>query len=121
MPVALSIGIPYKLFWHLNPNKLKAFYKAYLLKRKIEDENMWFLGQYIMSAMNSTVCNHVFWRGKNGKPEKYFEKPIMQDYYNQNFMTKEEVENEKLNQMILREEMWIKHDKKRGLPETLIK
>lgn len=92
MPFALSIGVPYDVFWHLTPNKLPSFYKAYELKRKIQDENMWIMGQYIMSALDSTVCNNSFWKGKNGKPSKYIEKPIMSDG---NIVKKELTEEEK--------------------------
>ena len=117
----MAIGIPYDLFWHLNPNKLSSFYKAYNLKRKIEDEKMWMMGQYIMSALDSTVCNNVLWKGKNGRQSKYFEQPIMQKKFEETFMTQEEIDSRELDKMILAEEMWIRNDKKRGLPETVIK
>lgn len=84
MPFALAIGVPYEIFWKLTPNKLPSFYKAYKLKKKIEDENMWRMGQYIMSALDSTVCNNTFWKGKNGKPSKYIEKPILQQLEERN-------------------------------------
>ena len=38
---------------------------------------MWYMGQYIMSALDSTVCNSFLWKGKNGTPSKYLEKPFM--------------------------------------------
>lgn len=77
MPYALTVGVPYELFWHLTPNKLRAFYKSYQQKQKIIDEQMWMMGQYIMSALDSTVCNSFLWKGKNGKPSHYIEKPIL--------------------------------------------
>lgn len=45
----------------------------------MRDEEMWCMGQYIMSALDSTVCNNFLWRGKNGKMGKYIEKPFMSD------------------------------------------
>ena len=77
MPNALAIGVSYELFWHLSPTKLKAFEDAYMIKRKMRDEEMWYMGQYVASALNATVCNAEFWRGKNGKAEKYVYKPFM--------------------------------------------
>ena len=62
------------------PIELPAFYKAYKQKRKIRDEEMWLMGQYIMSALDATVCNNSLWKGKNGTPSKYFEKPILSQY-----------------------------------------
>lgn len=48
---------------------------------------MWIMGQYIMSALDSTVCNNFLWKGKNGQPSKYVEKPIL----SQNEETKENI------------------------------
>jgi hypothetical protein len=39
----------------------------------MKDEEMWLMGNYIMSALDATVCNNSLWRGKNGKPAKYIE------------------------------------------------
>lgn len=62
------------------PMELPAFYKAYRQIRKIKDEEMWIMGQYIMSALDATVCNNSLWKGKNGTPSKYIEKPILSQY-----------------------------------------
>lgn len=91
MPNALAIGVSYELFWHLSPTKLKAFEEAYMIKRKMRDEEMWYMGQYVASALNATVCNAEFWRGKNGKAEKYVEKPFMSNVNtNKGKLTEEE-------------------------------
>lgn len=37
---------------------------------------MWIMGQYVMSALDATVCNNFLWKGKNGTPSKYVEKPF---------------------------------------------
>ena len=77
---------------------MPSFYKAYKQKQKIKDEEMWYMGQYIMSALECTVCNNTFWKGKNGKPSKYIEKPILQQFEEKN-SNKILTENEKQAQL----------------------
>ena len=85
------MGISYETFLHLTPKKLSYFIEGHNLKRKMRDEEMWILGQYIMSALDSTVCNSSIWRGKHGKPAKYIEKPIMQmDNFKNHVLTEDE-------------------------------
>lgn len=73
------VGVSYELFWHLTPVKLKPFQIAYKHKRQVQDEQMWYMGQYIMSALDATVCNNSIWKGKHSKASKYIEKPILAD------------------------------------------
>ena len=80
MPNALAVGVPYDVFWHLNPKKLKPFQDAYFIKRKMLDEEMWYMGQYVAMVLDSTVCNNSLWKGKNGKASKYAKKPLMADW-----------------------------------------
>lgn len=75
LPNALAIGVPYETFWHLTPKKLKSFYKAYELKRKLQDEQMWFMGQYVLSAVSMAVEHNL--HGRKAR-SKYIEKPILQ-------------------------------------------
>lgn len=49
----------------------RAYAQAYLLKRKIENENAWILGAYFANAMG-TVMSNAF--GK--RSVKYLEKPM---------------------------------------------
>ena len=77
LPSALAVGVPYELFWHLTPKKIDAFYKANKIQRQIKDEEMWMLGQYVMSALDATVCNTFLWRKKGEKCHSYIEKPIL--------------------------------------------
>lgn len=88
MPTALAIGVPYELFWHLNPNKLRSFMVAFEQKREFQDSQMWFMGQYIMSALNATVMNIV-----NKEKQKYVDKPFQQksESVQQKELTEEEV------------------------------
>ena len=81
------------------PIELPAFYKAYKQIRKIIDEEMWLMGQYIMSALDATVCNNSLWKGKNGTPSKYFEKPILSQHEEKK--NKELTEEEKQKQVDL--------------------
>jgi len=40
LPNALAIGIDYKLFWHLNPTKLKPFREAYKIQTRLHREEL---------------------------------------------------------------------------------
>ncbi len=75
LPNALAIGVPYDTFWHLTPKKLKCFYKAYEIKRRLQDEQMWFMGQYVLSAVSMAVEHNL--HGRKAR-SKYIEKPILQ-------------------------------------------
>ena len=75
LPNALTIGVPYEVFWHLNPTKLKPFQTAFENKRKLRDEENWLIwGTYGMSAL-SVVLASAF--SKNSQA-KYVEKPMYQ-------------------------------------------
>lgn len=60
------------------PADLEPYAKAYKLQRQGQDILNWYLGQYFYSALDSTVCNAIFWRKKGSKPHEYIDKPIMQ-------------------------------------------
>ncbi len=55
LPAALQMGVPYNLFWHLNPRKLEPFRKAYKDKLSQEDYNAWRQGAYIKLAVGSIL------------------------------------------------------------------
>jgi hypothetical protein len=121
LPNALAIGVPYDVFWHLNPKKLQSFYKAYKIKQKMQDEQSWMLGIYFESAAYTAVSNalaNAF--GKKCKAE-YMKKPIMSKIEDDTGLTQEEIDERELKKMILAEEQWIRNDKERGLPTTVIK
>lgn len=61
----------YRQFWYGDPHMARAYAQAYLLKRKIENENAWIQGAYIASAFG-TVLSNAF--GK--KNVKYLEQPM---------------------------------------------
>lgn len=67
----------------------------------MKDEEMWLMGNYIMSALDATVCNNSLWRGKNGKPAKYIEKPIMQTAELENKVLTEEEKKKQLEKFVM--------------------
>ena len=71
----MSIGVPYDLFWHLNPRKMKAFEKAYARQRQERMNDMWYMGQLVAAAMDATVCNMMPFTKRRQKGT-YPEKPI---------------------------------------------
>ena len=78
------------------------------------------MGQYIMSALDCTVCNNSFWKGKNGTPSKYIEKPFLQKAFENDGLTQEEIDNREIQKMLLNEQLWANNHKKK-LPTTVIK
>ena len=70
-PTYMAYGMTYEQFWEGDPWMTRTFEQAYLLKRKIENENMWILGGYIANAFG-TVLGNAF--GK--KKQAYLEKPL---------------------------------------------
>lgn len=70
MPFALKIGVPYDVFWHLNPRTLQPFIMAYEQKQKDDMERLdysaWLNGLYVMRAVGAAFSDKV----------KYFEKPL---------------------------------------------
>ena len=51
----MAIGVPYDLFWVLNPRELEPFKKAFSLSQEISDINNWQLGNYIRVAVASVL------------------------------------------------------------------
>lgn len=69
------MGVPYDLFWRLNPRKLLPFAEAFRRKQQTRSDEMWLMGQYVTSALDATVCNAIPFVKRRQKG-KYFEKPI---------------------------------------------
>lgn len=67
LPNALLYGVPYELFWHLNPRKLEPFKMSYQKRLEIDNHNAWIQGQYIRLAIGSVL---------DGKKCKYPEAPL---------------------------------------------
>lgn len=108
----MTIGVPYETFWHLVPNELRAFYKSYKQRQKIKDEEMWMMGQYVMSAV-SVAVEHCL-AGKKAH-SKYIEKPILSNdsissSKDENNMSQEE-KNKKIEELFLKLEIMGKNHK----------
>ena len=73
MPHALAIGVPYDVFWHLNPKKIKPFQIAHKQYMNELDAciHAW-MGNYGMSALG-TALSHMF--SKTSTAE-YIKEPI---------------------------------------------
>lgn len=96
MPNALTIGVPYEVFWHLNPTKLKPFQTAFENKRKLRDEENWLVwGTYGMSAL-SVVLASAF--SKNSQA-KFIEKPVYQQIKEDNRELTEEEKKRQIEQI----------------------
>lgn len=63
MPLALSIGVDYDLFWRLTPRKLLTFIEAHKLKmqkeRDFQNEVAWLHGIYVNRAIASAFSEKV--------------------------------------------------------------
>lgn len=65
--------MPYDLFWHLNPKKLKPFADAYEIRLKEKDNLAYYSGIYNLRAFAVTLDNAL--RG-NKSTLRYFDHPI---------------------------------------------
>lgn len=70
-PTYIAYGMTYEQYWYGDPWMTRAYAQAYLLKRKIENENAWILGAYMANAFGTVIANAF---GK--KKTDYLEKPL---------------------------------------------
>lgn len=58
LPQYLAMGMPYDLYWDGEFGTKRAFRKAYEIRlereQRIADQNNWYMGQYIISALKTT-------------------------------------------------------------------
>ena len=64
-------GMSYEDYWFGDPWMTRAYAQAYLLKRKIDNENAWIQGAYMANAFGTVIANSF---GK--KKTNYLEKPM---------------------------------------------
>lgn len=57
---------------------MKGHQKKIEIQMQVQDRLNWYMGQYVMSALDSTICNGWPWRGKGSQPHSYVKKPILQ-------------------------------------------
>ena len=64
-------GMTYDEYWFGDPWMTRAFAQAYLLKRRVRNEEMWLEGVYMAHAVQTVIANAF------GKQKvKYLEKPL---------------------------------------------
>ena len=80
----------------------------------MRDTEMWTMGQYIMSAIDASICNHSFWRGKHGAAHKYVEQPFSYTGQETESGYKESKEEIAVYEMKQRTKLL----RKQGLPES---
>ena len=99
------------------PAELEPYNKAHALEQKEQDEQLWYMGIYVESAVRTAVD-----RSFNGKKatSKYIEEPILQTLGADDGLTQEERDEKELKRMLLYEEQWAINDRIYGLPETKI-
>ena len=61
----------YEQFWYGDPSMVKAYREAYVLKRRIQNENYWLAGLYNYNGFAAIIAT-AFGKHK----EKYIEKPF---------------------------------------------
>lgn len=70
----MALGVPYEVFWYGDYCSLKYYEKSYLLRRKINNEEMWMQGVYNYAAHETSLANAF--RGKGHKPQQFLKEPI---------------------------------------------
>lgn len=73
LPAYMVMGVSEEKFWESTPEELKPYAKAYELRQKAKDHDMWQMGIYVMSAVQTAVQNTLF--GKKSKAE-YLKEPL---------------------------------------------
>lgn len=74
LPSYMVMGVSEEKFWDSTPEELKPYLKAYELKQKSKDSDMWQMGIYVMSAVQTAVQNSLF--GRKSKAE-YIKEPLL--------------------------------------------
>lgn len=77
----------------------------------MEDENNFWLGKYVQIAVASALS----------KDAEYPSKPMLQEYYEDLYLTEEQKDAKELQKMLLYEEQWRMNDLRNGLSEVTIK
>ncbi len=72
---ALSIGMPYDLYWYGDPQALKNFVNAEEIRQRKRNAEMWIQGAYVYHAIGSlTPVLNPFSKESRAKP--YMKQPI---------------------------------------------
>lgn len=73
----MSIGMSYEEYWHGDNDAPQYYYKAYKLKKRMENERLWLQGLYNYNALvSASPCFNSF---KPRDPIKYMDNPMAID------------------------------------------
>lgn len=95
------MGMTYDEFWHGPPSLVKAYRKAYDMKRHERNQEMWLMGRYVFDALRCAPLA-VGFADKTAKPGNYPDRPYPlseQEAETQNQQREEENFKEYLRQM----------------------
>lgn len=73
------MGVPEERILDGTPRDLEPYNKAYKIRRKVEDENMWLNNIYTLNAVSAAIGPMVL--GKKAKA-KYPNAPLLQEQLN---------------------------------------
>ena len=89
----LVIGGDEEKFWHLTPSELKFYFDVERKKKERKEQEMWLMGMYIKSAIESSVQNCIGMTDyKKFSVPKYPKCPHLEETYkpvNKNFVKNE--------------------------------
>ena len=102
----------------MNPHIIKLLIKGNNEKIKEQDElqYLWWANYGVSAFM---VAIDRCFNGKKSKAE-YIKEPIWAKIFENDGLTKEEIQEKELRKALLAEEQWIIAGKQKGLPETII-
>ena len=81
------MGVSYKEFWSLNPHILAVMERGYGERIKSQDRLYWLWSGYIHDA----VCVALAKVMRGSKSAKMMDKPILKDYFDNLYLTEEEI------------------------------
>lgn len=84
----------------MNPHIINLLIKGHQekikIKMQVQDTLNWYMGQYAMSALDSTICNGWPWRKAGSQPHSYIKKPLLQEAEKKNTqMTEDEIQKQR--------------------------
>lgn len=94
-PYYFSIGMSYQDYWLDDPHKVDLFVKAYKIKQKQKNYDLWLQGLYNFIALQSAIAS-IFAK-KGSKPKPYIEKPLPTDEAELKEMQEKEIEKRVVN------------------------
>lgn len=92
-PTYMAYGMTWEQYWYGDPWMVRAFQDAYLLKRRIKNEELWLEGLYIYRAVYAVIASAF-----GNRSEKYVSTPF--DFLPKTKAEKEQEEFEKKQKVI---------------------